>query len=98
MPTSMMFRVFQWTAAGCFGGDPGTACPGTRGNAGGEPMETALAGTGAMATMAVTAEVNHRLRRDFCREWWKSLGVKQVSPLAGEEMARLPGAAGRERR
>lgn len=39
--------------------------------------------------MGVTALININLDKDFAREWFESLRIKQDTPLGADEIARL---------
>ncbi len=91
MATSMMFELFEWVAATLFGGDLGVAYLGTQGDVWDAHKDMALATSGALVAMTITAWINVRLRRDFAREWAESLRVKHRKPLGEEELKRLTG-------
>lgn len=81
LSTSAVFELFEWGAAELFGGDLGIAYLGTQGDMWDAQKDMALAALGAFIAMAVTLLVNLRYQRDFAREWWRSLAVKQAEPL-----------------
>ena len=89
LATSAMFELFEWAAAEFFGGDLGAAYLGSQGDIWDAQRDMALAGSGALIAMLVTALINYRLQRDFAREWQESLRVKRATPLGEDEVARL---------
>lgn len=94
MSTSMLYELIEWGAALGFGGDLGVAYLGTQGDVWDAQKDMALASLGALLSMMATAAVNISLQRDFAREWWDSLRVKDARPL-GEEAIRRMRAGGR---
>jgi putative membrane protein len=88
MSTSMIFELLEWGAASLFGGDLGIAYLGTQGDVWDAHKDMALASTGALLTITLTAAINVRLQRDFAHEWVESLRVKQHQPLGEESLAR----------
>ena len=88
MSTSMMFELFEWGAAGFFGGDLGAAYLGTQGDIWDAQKDMALASLGALIAMLVTAAINRALQRDFAAEWSESLRVKIFQPLGEIEVTR----------
>ena len=89
LATSALFELFEWAAASVFGGELGVAYLGSQGDIWDAQKDMALAGTGAMVTMCITAALNVRYQRDFAREWADSLKVKINTPLGEDELARL---------
>jgi len=89
MSTSMLYELFEWATAVVFGGDLGAAYLGTQGDEWDAHKDMALASLGALIAMTLTALVNHRLNRDFAREWAESLRVKRDQPLGEVEIERL---------
>lgn len=81
MSTSMMFELFEWGAAELFGGDLGMAYLGTQGDVWDAHKDMALASSGALIAMLVTASINGYLQADFAREWADSLRIKEHEPL-----------------
>jgi len=81
MSTSMIFELFEWSAAEFFGGDLGMAYLGMQGDIWDAQKDMALASLGALIAMLITALVNVRLQKDFAREWAESLRVKSNEPL-----------------
>ncbi len=92
LATSALFELFEWAAASFFGGDLGVAYLGSQGDVWDAQKDMALAGTGALVTMCITAALNVRYQRDFAREWADSLKIKGHAPLGEDELARLQGA------
>ena len=88
MSSSMLFELFEWGAAGFFGGDLGMAYLGTQGDVWDAHKDMALASLGASIAMLVTAAINLSLQRDFAAEWSDSLRVKIFRPL-GENAIKL---------
>lgn len=89
LATSALFELFEWAAASFFGGDLGIAYLGSQGDIWDAQKDMALAGSGALLTMLITAALNARYQRDFAREWADSLKVKINTPLGEDELARL---------
>lgn len=89
LSTSALFELFEWGAAEFFGGDLGVAYLGTQGDVWDAHKDMALAALGALSAMLITAALNHRLQRDFAREWSDSLKVKDARPLGEAEIARM---------
>ena len=81
MSTSMMFELFEWGAAELFGGDLGMAYLGTQGDVWDAHKDMALASSGALIAMLITASINAYLQADFAREWAESLRIKEHEPL-----------------
>ncbi len=89
MSSSLLYELFEWGAAVCFGGELGAAYLGTQGDEWDAHKDMALASLGALIAMTVTALVTRRYKRDFAREWAESLRVKHARPLGEEELERL---------
>lgn len=89
MSTSMLYELIEWAAAAGFGGELGVAYLGTQGDVWDAHKDMALASLGALVAMVVTAAINARLQRDFAREFWDSLRVKNPEPLGEEAIARM---------
>jgi putative membrane protein len=89
LSTSALFELFEWAAAELFGGDLGAAYLGTQGDVWDAHKDMALAGTGALLAMLVTAALNAYLQRDFARELQESLRIKARTPLGEDEIERL---------
>ncbi len=88
MATSMLYELIEWGAAVAFGGDLGVAYLGTQGDAWDAQKDMALATSGAILSMLITAVINWQTQRDFAREWADSLHVKRRAPLGEDELAR----------
>jgi putative membrane protein len=89
MSTSMLYELIEWGAAVAFGGELGQAFLGTQGDVWDAHKDMALASTGALLAMLVTAALNYSVQRDFAIEWVESLRVKGRRPLGEDEFARL---------
>ena len=89
LATSAMFELFEWGAAELFGGELGAAYLGTQGDVWDAHKDMALAGTGALIAMLITAAINAYLQHDFAREWQESLRIKARTPLGEDEIERL---------
>jgi putative membrane protein len=89
LSTSAIFELFEWGAAELFGGELGAAYLGTQGDIWDAHKDMALAGTGALLAMLVTAGLNAYLQHDFARELQQSLRIKASLPLGEDEIARL---------
>ncbi|SSW67095.1 DUF2238 domain-containing protein [Achromobacter agilis] len=73
LSTSALYELLEWGAAEVVGGDLGAAYLGTQGDIWDAQKDMALAATGAVIAMAITALVNWRARRDLARDWADSL-------------------------
>lgn len=91
LSTSALFELFEWGAAELFGGDLGVAYLGSQGDPWDAQKDMALAAFGALLAMGVTLAVNLRWQRDFAREWWDSLTVKDPAPMGEAGLARMAG-------
>lgn len=89
MSTSMFYELIEWGAAEFFGGDLGIAFLGSQGDVWDAQKDMALATSGAIIAMGVTALLNLYVQRDFAREWAESLRVKHGDPLGEDEFQRL---------
>jgi putative membrane protein len=89
MSTSMIYELIEWAAAMIFGGELGQAFLGTQGDVWDAHKDMALASTGALSAMLITAALNYWVQRDFAAEWTASLRVKWTRPLGEDEFARL---------
>ncbi|WP_348818889.1 DUF2238 domain-containing protein [Fontimonas sp. SYSU GA230001] len=89
LSTSALFELIEWGAASVVGGDLGAAYLGTQGDIWDAQKDMALAATGALTAMLITAVVNGFLQRDFAREWSNSLKVKDARPYGENEIARM---------
>jgi len=94
MSTSMLYELIEWGAAVFFGGELGQAFLGTQGDVWDAHKDMALASSGALIAMMVTAAHNAALERDFAAEWNESLRVKDHRPLGEDEIRRLLDAKG----
>jgi len=94
MSTSMLYELIEWGAAVFFGGELGQAFLGTQGDVWDAHKDMALASSGALIAMMVTAALNAALERDFAAEWNESLRVKDHRPLGEDEIRRLLDAKG----
>jgi putative membrane protein len=89
---SCVYELLEWAIAVVFGGDLGLAYLGSQGDVWDAQKDMALAGLGAVLTMAVVLCV--RLAYDrvaFGRELGDSLRVKQREALGEQALERLPG-------
>jgi putative membrane protein len=73
--SSALYELIEWAAAEVFGGDLGAAYVGLQGDPWDSQKDIALATSGALLTLVITALVNWRYQRDFAREWADSLRV-----------------------
>ena len=94
MSTSTLYELIEWGAAVFFGGELGQAFLGTQGDVWDAHKDMALASSGALIAMMVTAALNAALERDFAAEWNESLRVKDHRPLGEDEIRRLLDAKG----
>ncbi len=89
---SCVYELLEWGIAEVFGGDLGIAYLGSQGDVWDAQKDMALAGLGAVVTMAVVLFV--RLAYDrvaFGRELWESLRVKRREVMGEQALERLPG-------
>jgi len=89
LSTSALYELIEWGAAELFGGELGAAYLGTQGDIWDAHKDMALAGSGALIAMLVTAAINAYLQHDFAREWQESLRIKARTPLGEDEIERL---------
>jgi putative membrane protein len=89
MSSSMLFELIEWGAAAAVGGDLGQAYLGTQGDIWDAHKDMALASTGALISMCITAAINIYIQRDFAQEWVESIRVKDKRPLGEDEIKRL---------
>lgn len=89
LSTSGLYELIEWGVAEVFGGELGAAYLGTQGDIWDAHKDMALAGTGALLAMMITAAINGWLQRDFAREWSDSLHIKDRRPLGENEIARM---------
>jgi len=89
MAASMFYELVEWWAAEVFGGELGIAFVGAQGDVWDARKDMSLATLGALIAMGVTALININLDKDFAREWFESLRIKQDTPLGADEIARL---------
>ena len=89
LSTSALYELIEWGAAEAFGGELGAAYLGTQGDIWDAHKDMALAASGALIAMLMTAALNAYLQRDFARELQQSLRVKASTPLGEDEIARL---------
>ena len=89
LATSAIYELIEWGAAEFFGGELGAAYLGTQGDIWDAHKDMALAGTGALLAMLITAAINRYLQRDFAREWSNSLKVKDARPYGENEIKRM---------
>src|SRR5690606_4762451 len=87
MSTSMLYELIEWGAASVFGGELGMAYLGTQGDIWDAHKDMALASSGALIALSVTALVQRHLRRDFALEWISCAGAhrsvsRNPAPLA----------------
>ena len=83
---SMAYELIEWAAALVFGGDLGMAYLGSQGDIWDAHKDMALAVTGAAISMSVVAFFNYRYKRDFAKDFGKSLSVKRKRPLGEVEL------------
>jgi len=83
---SMAYELIEWAVALIFGGDLGMAYLGTQGDIWDAHKDMALAVTGAAISMAVVAFFNYLYKRDFAKDFGKSLSVKRKMPLGEVEL------------
>lgn len=89
LATSAIYELIEWAAAEVFGGELGAAYLGTQGDIWDAHKDMALAGTGALLAMLITAAINRTLQRDFARDWSNSLKVKDSRPYGENEIKRM---------
>lgn len=79
MATSMLYELIEWGAALVVGGDLGMAYLGTQGDVWDAHKDMALASTGVLLAMIITAAINYRVQPDFAREWSDSFRLRNNS-------------------
>ena len=89
LSSSALFELIEWGAAAVLGGDLGAAYLGTQGDIWDAHKDMALAGSGALLAMIITALVNYRLQRDFAREWGESLRVNNRLRTGEDALAEI---------
>ncbi|PPE74938.1 DUF2238 domain-containing protein [Solimonas fluminis] len=89
LATSAIYELIEWAAAEVFGGELGAAYLGTQGDIWDAHKDMALAGSGALLAMLITAAINRALQRDFARDWSNSLKVKDSRPYGENEIKRM---------
>lgn len=77
---SVLYELLEWAVAMVFAPEIGQSYLGTQGDEWDAHKDMALAGFGALITMAVVALVNLRWQRDFAEEFNASLRVKAPPP------------------
>lgn len=82
MSTSMLYELIEWGVAEVFGGDLGVAYLGTQGDVWDAQKDMALASSGALIAMLLTATINWRTQHDFAREWMRSVRVRRQKSAA----------------
>jgi putative membrane protein len=85
--TSTVFELFEWLAASMAGADVGTAYLGMQGDVWDAQKDVTCASFGALLAMCITAAINARYKRDFARDFVKSLEVKRTKPLGEDSLA-----------
>jgi putative membrane protein len=85
--TSTVFELFEWLAASMAGADVGTAYLGMQGDVWDAQKDITCASFGALLAMCITAAINARYKRDFARDFVKSLEVKRTKPLGEDSLA-----------
>jgi putative membrane protein len=89
---SCVYELLEWAIAVVFGGDLGIAYLGSQGDVWDAQKDMALAGLGAVITMAVVLLVRLAFdRAAFGRELRESLRVKQRQAMGEQALERLPG-------
>jgi putative membrane protein len=89
---SCVYELLEWAIAEVFGGDLGIAYLGSQGDVWDAQKDMALAGLGAVITMAVVLFVRLAYdRASFGRELRESLRVKQREVMGEQALERLPG-------
>lgn len=91
LSTSTLFELIEWIAVALVATKVGDSYLGMQGDKWDAQKDITCAMFGALLTMGITAAINARYKRDFAREFLKSLEVKQKKPL-GEESLNRPEA------
>lgn len=89
MSTSMLYELIEWAAAMAFGSDLGMAYLGTQGDIWDAHKDMAMASTGALVAMLITAGINMVLQRDFASEWAESFRIHSDRPVGEEAIASM---------
>ncbi len=88
LSTSTLFELVEWIAVLMTAPEVGMAYLGTQGDEWDAQKDIACAMVGALVTMGVTAAINARYKRDFAREFLRSLEVKHARPLGEDSLDR----------
>lgn len=87
MAFSMLYELIEWAVAELVGGELGQAYLGTQGDIWDAHKDMALASTGALLSMCLTAFINWKFNRHFGEEMRESFLVKRP-PLGEAELKR----------
>lgn len=80
LSTSGFYELIEWAVVEMLGGDKGPEWLGSQGDIWDAQKDMALASTGALIAILLTAAINIRYQRDFTREWLESLEVDPNEP------------------
>lgn len=80
LSTSALYELIEWGVASMFGGDLGMNYLGTQGDIWDAHKDMALAATGAVLAMLLTALLNGLMKRDFAREWTHPMKAGPQTP------------------
>jgi len=87
MSFSMIYELFEWLVAVYVGGDVGESYLGAQGDPWDAQKDMALATTGGLIAMTLTALVNWYCDRDFAAEFIASLKSRESQPLGEVKLA-----------
>ncbi len=89
MSFSMLYELLEWGVAMVMAPELGQSYLGTQGDPWDAHKDMALAASGAVISMSVTALVNWRFRKDFAAELVESLKVHDPRPLGEVKIAEM---------
>lgn len=80
LSTSGFYELVEWVVVEVLGGEAGMEYLGSQGDIWDAQKDMALASTGALIAILITAVINIRCQRDFTHEWLESLEVDPNEP------------------
>jgi len=88
LSTSTLFELIEWLAVALVATNVGDSYLGMQGDEWDAQKDISCAMFGALLAMSITAAINARYKRDFAKEFLKSLEVKRRKPLGEESLDR----------
>lgn len=89
MSTSLIFEWFEWAVVELVAEDVGQAYLGTQGDVWDAHKDMALAASGGLISMLITALINWHFQKDFAKTWRDSFSVKYDEPLGEVAMEKM---------